>query len=310
MYYFIINPKSRSGMGRQIWNRLRACLLQEKIPFQSCLTEHIGHAAVLAGQISRLGTAEHPVTLIAVGGDGTIHEVLSGIEHLDHVLFGYIPTGSGNDFCRGMGLPQTPEAALASILQCGRIVSMDVPCLVQNGRKYRFGISAGIGYDAAVCQEVLSSPLKKILNRLKLGKLTYLIIALKQLLSLPLTSVTIQLDGNRTEHYERVYFTAVMNQKYEGGGFKFCPAASPHDQALDVIVAEGMSKLRLLLMLPTAFWGKHVHVKGIHLFRCENIHIHSASPLPIHKDGESGGIADEIYISLEKTPLKVIMPVL
>ena len=296
MYYFIVNPKSRSGMGKCIWNNLRARLLQQNIEFRSYLTEHVGHATTLSRQISSLGTPDAPVTLVTVGGDGTIYEVLTGISDLRSVIFGYIPTGSGNDFCRGMALPKDPDAALTSIIRQDRIMEMDVPCISSEGSKYRFGISAGMGYDAAVCQEVLSTPFKK------------LFIALKKLMFLHLFSMTLHMDGDRIYHYDNVYFTAVMNQKYEGGGFKFCPDASPQDGMLDVITAEGMSKLKLLLMLPTAFFGKHVHVKGIHIFRCKSIDINTSAPVSVHKDGESGGISDKISIFLENNSLKVIMP--
>lgn len=308
MYYFIVNPKSRSGMGKCIWNNLRARLLQQNIEFRSYLTEHVGHATTLSRQISSLGTPDAPVTLVTVGGDGTIYEVLTGISDLRSVIFGYIPTGSGNDFCRGMALPKDPDAALTSIIRQDRIMEMDVPCISSEGSKYRFGISAGMGYDAAVCQEVLSTPFKKIFNRLHLGKLIYLFIALKKLMFLHLFSMTLHMEGDRIYHYDNVYFTAVMNQKYEGGGFKFCPDASPQDGMLDVITAEGMSKLKLLLMLPTAFFGKHVHVKGIHIFRCKSIDINTSAPVSVHKDGESGGISDKISIFLENNSLKVIMP--
>ena len=71
-------------------------------------------------------------------------------------------------------------------------------------------------------QEVLATPLKKIFNRLGLGKLIYLFIALKQLIFINPGKMTVTLDGENTFSYDHVYFTAVMNQKYEGGGFKFC----------------------------------------------------------------------------------------
>ena len=97
---------------------------------------------------------------------------------------------------------------------------MDVPYLLRNNKKSRFGISTGIGYDAGVCQEVLATPLKKVFNRLGLGKLIYLFIALKQLIFINPGKMTVTLDGENTFSYDHVYFTAVMNQKYEGGGFK------------------------------------------------------------------------------------------
>ena len=71
MYYFIVNPKSRSGMGKCIWNNLRARLLQQNIEFRSYLTEHVGHATTLSRQISSLGTPDAPVTLVTDGGAGT-----------------------------------------------------------------------------------------------------------------------------------------------------------------------------------------------------------------------------------------------
>ena len=101
-----------------------------------------------------------------------------------------------------------------------------------------------------------------------------------------------------------------MNQKYEGGGFKFCPNASPEDGLLDVIVIEGISKLKMLFCLPSALWGKHTRIRGVHILQCRNVHITSDRPLPVHKDGESGGIQREFSVTIEKKPLKIIMPVL
>ena len=256
-----------------------------------------------------LGTASDPIYLIAVGGDGTIHEVLTGITDFERVIFGYIPTGSGNDFCRSMQLPADSVAALDYILRADRIGIMDVPFLTRQDKTSRFGISAGIGYDAGVCQEVLATPLKKVFNRLRLGKLIYLFVALKQLIFISPGQMTVTLDGKNSFSYDRVYFTAVMNQKYEGGGFKFCPDARPDDQFLDVILAEGIGKLKLLFCLPTAFFGKHTQIRGIHIYRCKKIHIHSEQPLPIHIDGESGGIHRDLTVSIEKKPLKIILPV-
>jgi len=101
-----------------------------------------------------------------------------------------------------------------------------------------------------------------------------------------------------------------MNQKYEGGGFKFCPNASPEDGLLDVIVIEGISKLKMLFCLPSALWGRHTRSRGVHILQCRNVHITSAHSLPVHKDGESGGIQREFSVTIEKKPLKIIMPVL
>lgn len=308
MYYFIVNPNSRSGAGQKIWNQILRRLNQEKIPHKAWLTEYVGHASKLASEISSLGTSQQPVSLIALGGDGTISEVLTGIQDFDHVIFGYIPTGSGNDFCRSMNLPHDPMKALDVILQKRYIHTMDVPCLHTNGCLHRFGVSTGMGFDAAVCQEVAASPARTYLNRIGLGKLVYLVIALKQLLFLNPVAMDFHLDGKRNYHYKKVFFAAVMNQGYEGGGFLFCPNAKSNDGILDVIIIEGMSKLKILCCLPTAFFGKHTIFKGVHILRCKNIEINSMVPVAAHRDGESGGLLTQIYVSLEKKPLKIILP--
>lgn len=310
MYYFIINPNSRSGAGRQIWEQVEQELKARRESYECFLTEYVGHATKIAAQISSKGTLEKPVHLIAMGGDGTINEVLTGIEDLDTVIFGYIPTGSGNDFCRGMQLPSDPLKALDSILAEERIMNMDVPYAIVNNRKYRFGISTGIGFDAAVCHEVITVSLKKFLNRLGLGKLVYLVVALKLLLTQTPKPMNIALDGDRNFNYKKIFFTAVMNQRFEGGGFMFCPKAKPDDGVLDVIAVEGINKLKLLCCLPLAFSGHHDLFKCVHIFRCKSVKINSSVPLPIHKDGESGGIQCELFVSLEPKTLKVIMPVL
>ncbi|MDO5799416.1 MAG: diacylglycerol kinase family lipid kinase [Eubacteriales bacterium] len=308
MYYFIVNPNSRSGKGALIWKDLRKTLRDKNISYKAVFTEYRGHAVKLAASVTENASPEHPVTLIAVGGDGTIQEVLSGVRNLSCIYFGYIPTGSGNDFCRSMKLPQDPHEALNCVLEQKHIASMDVPVISINGHQSHFAISCGIGFDAAVCHEVSVTPMKKVLNHFGLGKLVYLFVALKQLLFMKPLPMTLQMDNKRVHQFQKVYFSAVMNQKYEGGGFKFCPAADPSDGYLDVIVIDGLSKLKVLFCLPTAFFGKHTHITGIHIFRCKNVEIFSSVPLAVHKDGESAGIRKTFSASIEKEPVKIILP--
>lgn len=309
MYNFIVNPNSRSGAGAKIWKQIRNELHTRNIPYNVFYTEYVGHAVKLTAKISQNVSAENPLHLIGVGGDGTVQEILTGLKDFDHVYFGYIPTGSGNDFCRSLQLPQDPVEALNSILKKEKIMEMDVPVVsYTNGEKSRFGISAGIGYDAAVCHEVVASPLKKILNRFGLGKLVYLVIALKQLLFCAPSPITLQMDGERTCSYKKAYFAAVMNVPYEGGGFRFCPKALPDDGVLDVVLAEGLSKPKILLVLPMALFGKHTHFKGVHIFRCKHVRFMSDSPLALHRDGEACGIRDEFSVCLEEKKIKVILP--
>ena len=326
MYYFIINPNSRSGKGALIWRDLENILRERNIKYQTFFTEYKGHAVKLSASITASIPEDSQIKLIAVGGDGTIQEVLSGVKDISRVIFGYIPiyevltgiidlssvvfgfipVGSGNDFCRSMKLPQDPMKALELILSDKRPHLMDVPHISCGSSSSRFAISCGIGFDAAVCHEVGVTPMKKVLNKIGLGKLVYLFVALKQLLFLKPSSMTLLMDDNKKEEFSKVYFTAIMNQKYEGGGFKFCPDASPSDGYLDVIVVDSLSKPKVICCLPTAFFGKHTHFNGIHIFRCKKIDIHSEARLAVHKDGESAGLLHDFSVCMEPKQINMI----
>lgn len=308
MYYFIVNPKSRTGHGEKIWAEIQKKLQKEKIPYHSFSTEYAGHAKTLAEKITQNLTV--PGNLVVLGGDGTLNEVLEGIKHLSKVYLYYIPTGSGNDFARGMGIPYEPLRAFDLLKANSRTVPIDLGILQTDGKSRRFAVSAGIGFDAAICHEALTSPLKAFLNRLHLGKLTYLLIAVKQLiLSVP-ADMELEIDGKKKLHYPHSYFAAIMNQSYEGGGIKFCPNACPWDGNLDVCLIGGVNRIKFVFLLLMCLLKKHENLPGVHIFRCKSINIKSSLPLPVHTDGESGGTQSEISVKLEKEPLNVILPMI
>ena len=101
MYYFIINPHSRSGHGLSVWQKADAILKEKGMEYKTYFTEYTGHAIQLAAHIAEETAAFHMnCTLAVVGGDGTLNEVINGLMKQDfsHITLGYIPTGSGNDF--------------------------------------------------------------------------------------------------------------------------------------------------------------------------------------------------------------------
>ncbi len=302
MYYFIINPKARTGLGAQIWRDVLAEIKRRRLVYEAFFTEHRGHAAKLARQICKKSRGDY---LIVIGGDGTLQEILSGLSQPSTVTLGYIPAGSGNDFARSMNIPKNPMDALRLILDAPSPVSMDVGALTADNRQGAFGISCGMGFDAAICHAALSSRIKNLLNRIHLGKLTYAFLALRLLFSFRTFTLQLTLDG-RKQTFDQVYFAAVMNQPYEGGGFLFCPDARPDDRLLDVIIVQRMSKLKLLLCLPTAFWGKHTHFKGVRILRGERILLESSRTVPLHQDGESAGIGKSLLATLRPEQISVI----
>ena len=102
MYTFIANPNARSGRGILLWKQIELILKDRKITYQVLFTKYQHHATRLVHDLTSDG--EHH-TIVVLGGDGTLNEVIDGIAFLDKVTLGYLPLGSGNDFARGVGLP-------------------------------------------------------------------------------------------------------------------------------------------------------------------------------------------------------------
>ena len=240
MYTFITNPNARSGLGIQLWKELEDILKERGVDYEVYFTKYQKHATDITASIT---ADDEPHTIVVLGGDGTINEVVNGIRNLSKVTLGYIPIGSSNDFSRGMHLPTDSKEALEMILQSKNTRELNVGRLSYEEKSQRFIVSTGIGFDAGVCHQVMVSPLKRFLNKLKLGKLSYVGVALQMLFSMRLDKMTVTMDDQSPLTFEKVYFATAMNLPYEGGGFKFCPNADCSDDKLDVIVVSGLPKL-------------------------------------------------------------------
>lgn len=303
MYSFIINPNSRTGRGRDMWAHLEETLKERQISYRAYITEFPGHATKIVKQLTS-DLNKHKI--IVLGGDGTMDEVVNGITDFSKVTLGYIPTGSSNDFARSIGIPQDPMEALEAVLNPGHIRRMDVGHLVHGDKECNFAVSAGIGFDAAICHQEASTNTKTVLNKLGLGKLTYVGIALKMLFKIKPQKMTVTLDDHKKLEFKKAYFATAMNHPYEGGGCKFCPKADYSDKLLDVIVVANLSKLKILLLLPTAFFGKHVLFKGVYTYKCKKADFVSETPFPIHTDGEAVNTTSHMTATLHPDQLYLI----
>lgn len=309
MYYIVINPASRSGRGLKIWEeQVKPVLRSEKIPYSARFSRESGDVSRIVGEILAL-QAGQPVSLIILGGDGTVNEALQAIPETALVTLGYIPTGSGNDLARDLGIPSSPAEALDLILHTGTVCPMDLgTILYSDGQRRRFCISCGIGYDAAVCEEVQRSRIKAVLNRLGLGKLIYLGVALKQLFATKAISGHLTLDDGEPIDIGSVLFVTGMIHRYEGGGFKFCPDADDADGLLDLCAVGNIPKPLALLALPTAFKGKHYRFKEITPYRAKRFTIETSAPLWVHTDGEVARMSDCLTVTCEQHAIHMIRP--
>ena len=106
MYYFIVNPNAHGGRGKKIWRKLERQIIRSGIRYEAYQTEEPGDARRIAAALT--ADMQEPATIVAVGGDGTVNEVLNGLAISERLTFGYIPTGYGNDLARGLKLSGKP----------------------------------------------------------------------------------------------------------------------------------------------------------------------------------------------------------
>ena len=303
MYTFIVNPNARSGLGHTVWTEIESVLNSKNISYEVHFTKYQLHATEIVRQI----TSDHQKhTLVILGGDGTINEVINGISDYSQITLGYITIGSSNDFARYFHFPKDPLKSLEHILNPQKFSNMNVGILKYPNKKRCFAVSTGIGFDASICHEAVISKLKVFLNKLKLGSLTYVGIALHQLMLASPCKMTVTLDDSRKLSFENVLFAAAMNHPYEGGGCKFCPKADPCDDTLNVIVVAGIPKWKVLLLLPTAFSGNHVHFKGVFVYSCKKVSIDSEKALAVHTDGEPVFLQRQISAALMPEKVRII----
>lgn len=308
MYHFIVNPVSRSGKGLKLWQQqIEPELKTQNIEYSVEFSKERGDVTNIVAKISSAAKNESNCIIVILGGDGTVNDAVQGIKDFENTTLAYIPTGSSNDFARDLKLPHSVKKNLRRILSAKAPVLMDVGQVETERGTRRFAVSSGLGFDGAVCQKSVHSILKKRLNKIGLGKLTYLGIALNQIINAPKVDAEITFADGKKVNAKNLLFFAAMVHKYEGGGFKFCPKADAYDGELDFICAANKTVPGILLALPTAFFGFHSIFKGIDIYRFKTAEIKTSIPLWLHTDGEVGYKAQYLNFSLLEQKLKFIL---
>ncbi|MED3552914.1 diacylglycerol kinase family protein [Cytobacillus praedii] len=299
--YFIINPQAKNGRCQKVWRKLEKILNEQNILFEAFFTAYHGHGKEIVHLISEK-EAGKKIVIAVVGGDGTMHEVVNGAVANKHIQLAYIPGGSGNDFSRGYGIPRNPVAALyhllrqleeeASLIDLGKITNKDEECIY-------FVNNMGVGLDAHIARKVNLSKIKKLLNHISLGKLVYVYFLLKSVFTYQRSSIEIIIDGKRLT-FDSTWFVTVSNQPFYGGGMKISPNASPFDGQLNITIVHNLSRLKLLFVFITVFWGGHVAFKEVETFTGSEIRISSPGMIQAHADGEDIGCTPLTSITCRK----------
>lgn len=308
MYYFIVNPNSCCGRGRNIWKRLEKILLDSGVEYKAFLTEKPGDATGFARKLTE-GVKE-PGIIAVVGGDGTINEILDGLSFGGPVTIGYIPAGTGNDLARSLKLPKSPAKCLKKILKPKYYKLLDYGVLSYGEGEIvcrRFAVSAGIGMDAAVCQNVLVSRKRGLLCRLHLGRAAYFLVGIRQLILAKPSKGYLLLNGVQKVEFNHAYFISAHIHPYEGGGFKFAPEADCGDGKLSICVMNNRKKRKVVPVLFNSFLGRKSLNKGIRFYSCEEAVVHMDQPMAVHVDGESCFCHKDVQLSCIGRKLRMII---
>lgn len=274
MYLFIVNPHAGRGKGLSVWKQIEGVLKQTKVNHQVLFTQHKGEAVQLAKDAS---LKEDWTAIVAVGGDGTIHEVANGLFGTN-IPLGYIPAGTGNDFAREWQIPFDPLLAWKRILQ-HETKQTDVLC--EKERLMLCYISAG--FDGYVSKRVDASSWKKIL-----GKASYFVGALLSLRRFQPFSVHLRLD--ETDYFfEDVWLVTLSNGKSFGGGMLITPHAVATDGQMDVCIVHRLKKLSFLKIFPKVYAGKHAGHSAVTFLRGKRAEVHTTPAMWAFADGEEIG---------------------
>jgi diacylglycerol kinase (ATP) len=269
---FIVNPTAGRGKTETRWIRFEQLLRQRaNFPFEVHYTSRSREAETVASEAVRT----HFERVIAVGGDGTVNEVMNGVFGSD-VIFGILPFGTGNDLARSTGI-QDSDDSLLNMLCYPEETYVNVANV--NGR--HFIIAAGIGFDGIVADYINRH---KVIKRL--GALGYALGAMTTLRSFTPGEVTLNIDGHCTTIPD-VWMIAIGNCPYFGGGMKICPSAKYDDDLLDVCIVSKLGKARFIKLFPSVYSGKHVEQKSwITTYTGKRIEIICPEYMIAHADGE------------------------
>ncbi|WP_018131450.1 diacylglycerol/lipid kinase family protein [Effusibacillus pohliae] len=268
----IVNQQAGKGKTKRRWPELQRQLERFGIRYDVHLTSRPKEAT----EVARQAAAQY-ARVIAVGGDGTVNEVVNGLAG-QPAAFGVLPSGTGNDFARMLQIPNNPYLAVQRLA-----VANERPAdLLQLNGTYIAG-AIGIGFDGAVAEDIDRAPWKK-----HAGSFAYVLGVLKLLFQFPPFTLRLQID-DRELLFPKCWLAAIGNSKFYAGGMKICPDAQHDDGLLDICVVHNLTQFELLKLLPSVFSGRHVLHPNIVCLQGKSVRVRTDRPVPMHGDGEIFG---------------------
>src|SRR5690625_2044927 len=220
MYVFIVNEYAGGGKGRRIYKQLEQSVLFQSLNRRCHFTKGPGDATNITEQIVKDNTKIN--TIVVIGGDGTLHEVINGLNG-QPIPVSLIPSGSGNDFSRRFGISGRPLTILENIVAGTDIKPYYFGEYIKDEQiKKHFVNCIGFGFDAKVVSYTNKPKLRRFLNFLQCGRLLYVIALLQALIKFKPFNIDIELDSKK-QTIENCWMVTITNHPYFGGGMKIIP---------------------------------------------------------------------------------------
>ena len=270
-WYFIVNPRAGSGKTMSEWVPAERLLEQMGIPFITAMTDHKKHAIELAREAAAAGYRR----IAAVGGDGSLHEVLGGIcgwcaatgVPTEDFYLAVVPIGSGNDWIKSCGVPDDVREVIG-LLSAGSFGRMDIIRASSAGGRISYMANVGgIGFDSHVCDRVNHQKERGMRSRMiYLDALGYTMFHLSPI------SIAVQADGEEVFSGE-AFSLALGNGPWSGGGMRQVPLAANDDGWLDYMVVPKAKLRSLVKEIPRLFTGSAHESPLIRSGRCRALRI-------------------------------------
>lgn len=295
----IVNPLAGRGHAAQVAPLIERELVKLGVDYDLVRTQHAGEAIDLARRAVEDGYG----VVVAVGGDGTTHEVVNGLMGdgvLGHeALLACLPAGSGNDFALMNGAVADVAVGCRQLVD-GYERTIDVGRITVDGHLTRyFDNVVGVGFDALVARATRN------VRHLR-GAALYVPVVLKTtFVTMHSPWVRIAYDDHVVE--TRALMTVVANGPREGGTFLVAPQAKTDDGWLDLIIADDVPRLEVLSMIPHFLKGTHLSQDCVRSALAKRVRITSEDPLYVHVDGEIiCDVAHEIEVEIIPAALRMV----
>lgn len=298
----IINPNADMGNAWRQATDLRP-IAEEYGGADWAGTVYPTHATELARQAAEEGYE----IVIAVGGDGTVHEVVNGLMQVPaekRPKFGVVPLGSGNDFAHGIGMDTHPEQALKQVLT-SQPRKIDLGVIEdEHGRKEYWDNTINIGFGGSVNIYSHSLPVVR-------GFLMYFVAVLLTIIR-HYDVLQMKIKTDRGEWAEDVMMLAVCNGAREGGGFVTAPEAVMDDGELNFTAVRKLSRPMMFRLIPEFMRGSQGKFKQVRMGTVKSMEITCPQPLTLHLDGETyAGFASNVHnlkIQVLPAALEILAP--